>query len=271
MMADVIVSELYIHPVKSLRGIAVDSIELDKFGAKYDRRWMVVDPDGQFITQRQHSEMTKISTAIEDGQLTLRDDNGEIQVAEANANVEMQVKVWGDTVIAQDCGDEVAQWLEQRLAVVCRLVYIADHIDRIVAPAYSDGQQTVGFADGFPLMVISQASLDDLNGRLEEKVTMSRFRPNIVVGGCEPFAEDSWSSLKHERVNFTVAKPCSRCSIPSLDPLTGERHATLNRVLASYRRRDRAIYFGQNLTFDALTKIQRGDRLVVSTVDSELS
>ena len=259
-MPELKIKELYIHPVKSLRGFSVDSIELDAFGAKYDRRWMVVDDQAMFISQREKPVMATIETSLEDGLLRLKDAGGSI-VVEAADGRDYQVQVWHDRVTAKDCGDAVAQWLTQRLGQSCRLVYMPDEACRIVDKNYTINAEKVSFADGFPLLVIGQASLDDLNARMDAPVTMARFRPNIVVANSAPFAEDQWSTLMHKNVNFHVVKPCSRCVIPSLDPQTGERHKTINRVLAGFRRRDNVIYFGQNMLFDGQATIRVGDVL----------
>ncbi|CAH0989973.1 putative protein YcbX [Sinobacterium norvegicum] len=262
-MTTVTVSELYIHPVKSLQGIAVEQVKLDKFGAQFDRRWMVVDPRGHFITQREVAAMATLSTAMIDGQLQLSDSQGEsFLVAEAGDRVE-PVVIWDDTVLAVDCGNAVAAWLTQRLATECRLVFMPQTTDRIVSREYSQSKKTVGFADGFPLMLVSQASLDEINSRLDHPVSMTRFRPNIVVEGCDSFAEDQWQALSSSQLQLDISKPCSRCVMPSLDPKTGRKHKTLNRVLASFRRRDGVIYVGQNLVIHRGDSIAVGDQLAV--------
>lgn len=263
IMPTVTVSELYIHPVKSLQGIAVKEITLDKFGAEFDRRWMVVDQQGQFITQRQIAAMATLSTAMLDGQLQLKDSDGASLLVASASDIAQPVVVWDDTVIANDCGDEVACWLSERLATPCRLVHMPKTTDRLVSPKYSGGKNTVGFADGFPLMLISQPSLDAINSRLEEPIIMARFRPNIVVEGCEAFAEDQWQGLHNDSLQLDIVKPCSRCVMPSLDPITGQRHKTLNRVLASFRRRDGEIYVGQNMVVQAGNTVAVGDLLTV--------
>jgi uncharacterized protein YcbX len=138
-----------------------------------------------------------------------------------------------------------------------------DDARRRVQPLYARRGETVSFADGFPLLLISQASLDDLNARLDQPVPMNRFRPNLVVSGCEAFDEDRWQRIRIGTLEFDVAKPCSRCVMPSIDQATAQRDPQINRVLASYRRRDGQVYFGQNLLYPEYGSLAVGDTLEV--------
>ena len=146
-----------------------------------------------------------------------------------------------------DAGEEVAQWFSEHLGQSCRLVYQGGDGRRGVDRQFSPAGTQVSLADGFPLLLISQASLDDLNRRLDRPVGMDRFRPNLVVSGCEPHAEDQWRQIRIGEMCFDLVKPCARCVIPSIDQDTAQRDSPINRVLASYRRRDGQIFFGQNL------------------------
>jgi len=249
-MSNLTLSEINIYPVKSFAGISLDAVQLDRFGPAGDRRWMLVDESGVAITQRDQSRLALVKTELCDSHLDLRfgDDQMQIPVPDEQAK-RCSVQVWDDHVTAIDGGDEVANWLALRLELKCRLVYIPDDSVRLVDSNYAKAGETVGFADAFPLLLISQASLDDLNSRLETPVPMNRFRPNLVVSGCEPFAEDSWKQIRIGEVEFDVAKPCDRCVMPSIDQQTGEKDRNINRVLASFRRRDGKIYFGQNLLY----------------------
>jgi len=249
-MSPITLSEINLYPVKSFAGFSVDAVQLDRFGPAGDRRWMLVDESGVAITQRDQPRMALMQTALGANGLGLQFENGQIEILIPGARAEKcRVKVWGDEVSAVDGGDDVAAWLTARLDLKCRLVYIPDDSSRPVDGNYARAGETVGFADAFPLLLISQASLDDLNHRMETPVPMNRFRPNLVVAGCEPFAEDSWKKIRIGEVEFDVAKPCSRCVIPSIDQATGEKDKNINRVLASFRRRDGKIYFGQNLLY----------------------
>ena len=249
-MSNLSLSEINLYPVKSFAGVSLDAVQLDRFGPAGDRRWMLVNNFGVAITQRDQARLALVRTAWRDGGLGLRFGDDHIQIAIPAAQAKRRsVQVWGDHVNAVDAGDQAAHWLAARLELNCRLVYIPDDSIRLVDGIYASAGETVGFADAFPLLLISQASLDDLNARLENPVPMNRFRPNLVVAGCEAFAEDGWKRIRVGDVEFDVAKPCDRCVMPSINQETAEKDTQINRVLASFRRRDGKIYFGQNLLY----------------------
>lgn len=257
-------TEISIYPVKSCAGITVQSTVIDRFGPRGDRRWMVVGADGGFITQRDHPAMCRVRVTPRTDGLHLAFAGSELLVDAPGEEVNSRlVRVWEDHVAARDGGDEAAAWLSTHLGVHCRLVYMPQDAVRMVDGAYASEGETVGFADGFPLLLIAQASLDDLNARLPRPVPMNRFRPNLVVSGLEPFAEDGWRRIRIGAMEFDVAKPCSRCVIPSIVQETGERDPAINRVLAGYRRRDGQIYFGQNLLYQGEGELRVGDEVEV--------
>ncbi|MEA3301761.1 MAG: MOSC domain-containing protein [Pseudomonadota bacterium] len=245
-----ILTQINIYPVKSLAGIALQSSSLDAMGLRYDRRWMLVTPAGKFITQRTHPQMVLIQPQLSNGVLTLtRQGMQDHHVAAASTdNASMQVEIWNDRVNALHISAETDAWLTQAIDAPCRLVYIADDEIRQCDLLYADAGDRTGFADGFPLLLISQASLDDLNGRLQQALPMKRFRPNLVVSGCDSYAEDEWQRIQIGDVTLRVVKPCSRCVITTVDPETGIKGpGEPLRTLASYRMRDKQVYFGQNL------------------------
>ncbi len=243
-------TEINIYPVKSLAGISLQSSPLDAMGLRYDRRWMLVTPAGKFITQRTHPQMVLIQPQLKNGILTLtRQEMQDHHVPAASTDsASMQVEIWNDTVNALHISEETDAWLTQAIDAPCRLVYIADDEIRQCDPEYADTGDHTGFADGFPLLLISRASLDDLNARLTQQLPMERFRPNLVVSGCAPYAEDEWRQLCIGDITLRVVKPCSRCVITTVDPETGIKGpGEPLRTLATYRMRDKQVYFGQNL------------------------
>ena len=249
-MDKLVVSSINIYPVKSCSGVSLSSAAMDRFGLVGDRRWMLVDESGVAITQRTQPKLALIQAQLRGQTLSLKLFGDSIDVIVPGSTAQScTVKVWSDSVAAVDAGDEAALWLADRLETNCRLVYMPQNSNRPVDSRYAMANETVGFADAFPVLLISQASLDDLNSRLETPVPMNRFRPNLVVSGCEPFAEDSWSRIRVGEVEFDLVKPCDRCVMPSIDQATAQRDKNINRVLASYRRRDGKIYFGQNLLY----------------------
>ncbi len=243
-------TQINIYPVKSLAGITLQSSPLDAMGLRYDRRWMLVTPAGKFITQRTHPQMVLIQPQLADGVLTLTRQGMQDHAVPDSADsiATMQVQVWSDRVNALHVSEETDAWLTQAIDAPCRLVYIADDEIRQCDAEYADAGDRTGFADGFPLLLISQASLDDLNGRLQQTLPMKRFRPNLVVSGCAPYAEDEWRQLRIGDITLRVVKPCSRCVITTVDPETGLKGpGEPLRTLATYRMRDNQVYFGQNL------------------------
>ncbi|HEB78165.1 MAG TPA: MOSC domain-containing protein [Methylothermaceae bacterium] len=256
-------SEIHIYPVKSLGGIALQRWSLDEFGLRLDRRWMVVDPEGQFLTQRQYPQMARIRPRIDSGgRLTLfHPDQGEFAVPPVDPGApRWRVKVWSDTVAAVPVSGAADRWLSEAIGIACRLVWFPDDVRRQVDTRYARKGERTAFSDGFPLLLISQASLDDLNGRLPNPVPMHRFRPNLVVAGTEPYAEDHWQRIQIGAVTMRVVKPCSRCIITTVDPETGRRTGQEPlATLAKYRRRGNRVYFGQNLIHEGSGTLQVGD------------
>ncbi len=263
-MADIRLSGITIYPVKSCGGIPLDSTRLGPFGPEGDRRWMLVDGAGQFVTQRNLAKLALIATELSGDRLVLTVAGRQLAVEVPDATAPHRtVTVWGDTLEALDAGDAAADWLFESLGLPCRLVYMPDDAQRRVAPLYARRGETVSFADGFPLLLISEASLADLNARLDQPVPMNRFRPNLVVSGCDAFDEDRWQQIRIGGLVFDVAKPCSRCVMPSIDQATGQRDPQINRVLASYRRLDGQVYFGQNLLYAGGGTVTVGDSVEV--------
>ncbi len=263
MSNDIIISSLYIYPVKSLAGISLQSSELDKMGLKHDRRWMLVSPSGDFLSQRTVPKMALIQPKFIDEQLILTHSESEdFAVPAANPQNTLLVNIWKDTVSAQRIGQAADDWLFEALGIKCHLVYIPDNEIRACDPAFAKQGDRTGFADGFPILLISTASLDDLNQRLKKKVEMRRFRPNIVVSGCHAFAEDGWHQFTLGEIPMRGVKPCSRCILTTVDPSTGERSgAEPLQTLMSYRKQGNHVYFGQNVIHDSTGRLQIGDSL----------
>lgn len=269
-------SGLYIHPVKSLRACAVASAEVDALGLAGDRRFMVVDESGRFLTQRSLPRMALVATALTADTLTLSADRGgsiAVQRSPAPSAPRRTVSIWqsGD-LHAEDCGDPAAAWLSDFLATRCRLVRIGAGFRRpVLKPAARPGD-IVGFADAYPFLVISEASLADLNDRLvargEEPLPMDRFRPNLVVSGCAAFAEDGWQRFRIGGVIFRAGGPCARCVVTTTDQLTAERAHEPLRTLAAYRRDSvdpTDVNFGQNLIHETMSgTLQVGDKVEVN-------
>jgi uncharacterized protein YcbX len=251
-------SGLFLYPVKSLRGFAVPAAEVDALGLVGDRRFLVVDDAGRFLTQRTLPRMTHVDTALDATHLTLSADGaGAVRVllAPDPAATLRTVTIWKHSgLLAEDCGDAPAEFLSTFLATRCRLVRIGPKFLRPVLKAAGRPGDAFNFSDGAPVLVLSEASLADLNDRLvargEEPVPMSRFRPSVVVTGCPAFAEDTWPRFRLGSVIFRAAGPSVRCIVTTTDQLTGERGKEPLRTLATYRRSaadSTDVIFGQNL------------------------
>ena len=228
---------------------------------------MIVDAtSNHFVTQREHHRLCFIRVALNGNTLTLTAPTlSPLQISKQQSHNgdKRQVKVWQDWVEGIDCGDLAAQWLSAYLGSAVRLVFMADDCRRLVDRHYAHNAEQVSFADGFPLLLVSESSLDDFNQHLQSPVDISRFRPNIVVSGCRAFAEDSWQKIQIGPLSFELVKPCSRCVIPSIDPKTGLKQVAVSQALAKHRRRDGAVYFGQNLLAQQQGILSIGDPLTV--------
>jgi uncharacterized protein YcbX len=259
-MSGIRLSALYRYPVKSLAGESLSQARLDAFGLHRDRRWMLVDREGRFLSQRELPRMALISARLQAQGLVLQaPGNEDLSVWYPGAEAErVQVKVWNDRCLAQRVASLADAWLSDFLGQVCRLVYMPDESVRPLDPRYAKPQDRTAFTDGFPLLLISQASLDDLNSRLAEPLPMLRFRPNLVMEGCAPYAEDGWRRIRIGELTLRVVKPCSRCKITTVDPYTGESGSEPLKTLADYRRRGNEVYFGQNLLHDGPGELALG-------------
>ncbi|MGB3634476.1 MAG: MOSC N-terminal beta barrel domain-containing protein [Rubrobacteraceae bacterium] len=256
-----VLKELYVYPIKSTGGIALQEARVDSRGIEYDRRWMLVDESHKFMSQRKHPCMALISTKLTSEYLVVEapEMSGLRLPLRPEGRTSIEVRVWSDTVRAVPVGREADEWFSAFLGSSCRLVYMPEDEIRQVDPEYAGAGDHVGFVDGFPFLMVSQASLDDLGERLDRQVPVDRFRPNLVVEGGDAFDEDDWQSLSIGGVDFRVAKPCSRCSIVMTDQSSGNRDREVLATLATYRRTGNDIFFGQNLAHDSTGILRVGD------------
>lgn len=243
------VAGLYVYPVKSCAGVRCAQTTLDARGLRHDRGWMIVDGHDEFVTQREHPRLALITPQLEADTLHLSTPEGQAVSVPTTGVVgpTRHVRVWRDWCEAVDQGDIAAQFFSDWLEESVRLVKMADSFERRVDPRYARTPALTGFSDGYPLLLISEASLNDLNARLDTPLSMNRFRPNLVVAGCDRYAEDGWQQVRINTVTFDTAKPCERCTVTTIDQATGERGVEPLRTLATYRRVGTKVYFGQNI------------------------
>ena len=259
-------AEIRIYPVKSLHGDAHASAVVEPRGLEGDRRWLVVDGANRFLTQRELSHMATIAARNEPGGLALSAPDRKplfVPIPPPDA-ASHRVTIWRDTVEAGTAGPEAESWITGALGVPCSLVYQANPASRPVNPAFAAPGDVVSFADGYPLLVTTTASLSDLNARLPTPVPMPRFRPNLVIDGALPWAEDQWHRIRIGAALFRVPKPCDRCTIPSIDQETGLRPDPEEplRTLKTFRRdASGRVLFGTNLVPEALGIVRVGDEV----------
>jgi len=256
-----ILDALFIYPVKGLRGIAVQEAVVEPWGLQGDRRWMVVDSGGRYLTQRDLPGMARIAAVPDAGGITLSAE-GMVPLHVPLPRLSVEVLVWRDRVRAQEAGPDAAAWLSRALGHPCRLVHMGDPAAaRPVDGRYARPDDRVSFADGFPVLVVNAASLDDLNARMAQPVPMDRFRTNLVVSGAPAWAEDGWRTLDVGPVRFRGPKTCARCVVVTTDQATGARPRDREplRTLTGFRRDDSGrVIFGMNLIPDGGGRIAVG-------------
>lgn len=251
------VESLTIYPVKSLRGISCSRSFVEREGLRHDRRWMVVDLDGNFRTQRKDPRMATLATEIVDDRLIIfHEPTGSVSVPLHREGDPVTVTVWNFTGHAVAVSAEADQFLSEALGAPSRLVGLTSETNRPCPPDYSQADDRVSFADGFPILLANQASLDDLNSKLETQIGMDRFRPNIVVSGLEPWGEDQLESFQlgtqeYGPLRLRAVKPCGRCIVTTTDQITGERKGEEPlKTLATFRKSNNSINFGVNIIPD---------------------
>ena len=259
-------TSINIYPVKSLRGYELDDSLVERIGLVDDRRLMVVDLQSKFLTQREYARMALIRPVSDSGLLSLSAPGmQELSLEVRKSGPHMRVDIWSSPEVDSIYqGDQAADWLSDFLKMPARLVRIADDYQRKLDPKYAlTAEDRVGFADGYPILIVSQESLDDLNSRMAEPIRMDRFRPNIVVKGVQPFAEDQWKRIRIGQVEMALVKPCARCNVPNINQATAEIAREPNRTLAKYRKRDGKVFFGVNVIPITTGRLRVGDTLEI--------
>jgi uncharacterized protein YcbX len=258
------VSQLFIYPVKSLGGIALDVATVTDRGLQHDRRWLLIDDQHRFLTQREHPVMALFKLSITPTGIGVDFKGDPFTIPfQPQTNTTHQVQIWNDTCIATVVSEEADNWFSERMGFPCQLVYMPDNTHRKVEAPYAKNNEIVSFADGYPFLIIGQASLDELNGRLEKPVPMNRFRPNIVFTGGTPYQEDNMQHFVIGDIHFYGVKPCGRCIMTTIDQQTATKGQEPLRTLASYRTAHKKVLFGQNLLHTGQGLIRTGDSLEI--------
>lgn len=260
------VSALYIYPIKSCRGIEVRSFRLDDLGPQLDRRYMIVDPEGRCINQRHEPRLALVVPSLQPTTLLVRAEGMQplkLPLAPRGDGGVVEVEHFDHRSPAYDAGSDPAEWFSEFLGRACRLVYMPNAQLRRVSEKYSPEPAFTSFTDGFPELLLSSESIAALSTRCGITLVPERFRPSIVVSGAAAYAEDNWRQLRIGELRFDVLKPCTRCSVTTVDPMTAERGTEPLATLAKYRREGSKVNFGQNCVHRELGSIRVGDAVEV--------
>lgn len=259
------VARLRVHPVKGAAGVDVDALEFDHVGPRFDRRWLVAAPDGSFRSQRDLPRLARLAaTAGDDGLVLDAPGARPLRVPLDHAAPPFEVRVWDSRVVARSAGRLADAWLSDWLGSEHRLAFMADQDARLADPAFAEGSR-VSFADGYPALVVTEASLQELARRCGRVVPAERFRPNIVVAGPPPHDEDHWRAFTAGGLAFSGVKLCPRCKVTTIDQATGEPDPDSEplRALAGYRKIEDKVYFGLNAVHAGAGLVRVGDPVEV--------
>jgi len=264
-MSKASVSGLFSYPIKSFGGFALSISAVERRGLRHDRRWMLVDANGLFMTQRTDRRLALFRTAIDEDCIRVSNPSGEWRHVPLDpSGVARTVQVWKDRCDAVQVSDDLDAWFSACLDQPCSLVYMPDDSVRATNAEFTQPGDIVGFADAFPILVISEASLESLNSKLDKSLPMNRFRPNIVVSGWGPHEEDGFSELHVGGLVLRAAKQCGRCSVTATNQETGEVGVEPLRTLATYRQSGNNVQFGAYFVPESAGRIEVGQSIELS-------
>ena len=261
-----IVSHLYIYPIKGLGGIELEASNVTLRGLEYDRRYMLVDEGNRFLTQRTFPQMALLRTAISDGRLKINHVGQENDILDLELQpingVSVSVRIWDDDCIGLQTNPDADLWFSEKLNRKVKLVYMPNSTLRQVDLQYGKPGDITSFSDGYPILMIGESSLEDLNSRMSSPVTMQRFRPNIVFRGGKPFEEDGMSEFSIGSIRLYGVKPCGRCVVTTIDPDRAIAGTEPLRTLSTYRTKNNKVLFGQNVICGNEGIITVGDEII---------
>lgn len=265
-----IVSALYIYPVKSLGGIALQQSSLSELGLEYDHRWMIIDKNNRFISQRTHPKLALLATFFGKNKIVIQQKKTGISIDVPllpKTAIKKQVTIWDDVCEAVVVDELINKWMSEYLEEKVELVFMPENVRRMVDSRYVTDDSTTSFSDGYSFLLIAESSLNELNKLANSDFSMDRFRPNIVVVDSIPQEEEEWRDIQIGNMQFTGVKPCARCPIPNIDQNTGIAGKEPLRTLATYKKVGNKVLFGQNLVYKGggnLIKV--GDELLVKSI-----
>jgi uncharacterized protein YcbX len=260
-------SQLWIYPIKSLGGIQMSSWPVEQKGFRFDRRWMLVDKNGGFMTQRSNPMMAlfKLTWHQNHFNITFQGHSLKLEIHSSPKSMDEPSKIWDDAVSVREVSDDHSSWFSEMMRSRCRLMFFPEKNQRPVESAFQVNNEHVSLADAYPYLIIGQSSLDDLNTRLNEPVPMNRFRPSLVFTGGNPYEEDTWKNFNVGNNTFSGTRQCSRCILITTDQETARRTAEPLKTLAGYRSKNNKTYFGQNAIALSRGEIKVGDTISVQS------
>ncbi len=263
-------TDIIIYPVKSLKGISVTTGNAWLKGFQFDRRWMLVDDSGRFITQRSFPALATLEVSADNDGWIISHNQDQILIPFVlSTSVKMKIDIWESHLEVSLAPNYFGGWFSDHLNFTCHLVYMDERVNRPVDDRYQINQEQVSFADAFPYLLIGESSLNDLNSRLKDPVPMNRFRPNLVFSGGLPYIEDIFDTIEIGEALFKAVKPCARCTVTTTDQQSGVRGSEPLLTLSKYRKKDNHVLFGQNLICLKEGKVHVGDNLFLPALKSE--
>lgn len=264
-MAERRLSEIWIYPIKSLGGIRLKSAKVLEKGLEHDRRWMLIDEDNEFMTQRIYPRMALFKLSMLNGQFSIQYETDSLILSfnQSIINSPIKAKIWDDQVDVYEVSEEFSQWFSDRLQMRCRLVSFPETNARPVDANYQINHEHVSLADAYPFLIIGEQSLADLNSRLKEPVPMNRFRPNFVFSGGQPFDEDLWKTFSIGKNKFVGVKLCARCVLTTVNQDTADKGIEPLLTLSQYRKKENKVLFGQNLVALNHFEVHEGDSITL--------
>lgn len=268
------VSQLIIYPIKSLGGVSLPTSEITDRGLKFDRRWMLIDETGKFISQRTVSQLALLRVELKENSLRVfhvhsPDEFIDIPYYETGS-LAIPVQIWDDSCSALHLGHKFDEWFSKKLEIECKLVYMPDDTQRLVTPPHRNKEEINSFSDSYPFLMIGESSLVDLNNRMAEDIPMNRFRPNIVFSGGESYLEDEMAHFTINNIHFYGIKLSSRCNLPTINQENASKGKEPVKTLSKYRRINNKIYFGQNLVHEGNGSINVGDLIEIKELKESL-
>jgi len=267
-------SEINIYPIKSCKGVSLASSEIDERGLKYDRRWMLLSSDGRPLSQRKLPEMSMLRVELHEDKLLVSHDGKDISPLEISLVLykqeSVEFEIWKRPTSGNFVSDEADRWFSEALETDCRLLYMPQDVVMKTNPHFAKGKQT-SFTDGYPFLLMGEGSLEDLNSRLENPISMNRFRPSLVFNGGEAYDEDHWKTFRISGIGFHGVKLCDRCTVTTIDQDKGTKGKEPLATLNKYRRIKMGVYLGQNVVHEMkgvvnvgneITVIERGDPVI---------